>query len=106
VKAFYMKPDPANPGRALGVDVLAPEGYGEIVGGGQREDDLEALLGRIRAHGLPESAFGWYLDLRRFGTCPHGGFGLGLERMVGWLCGIHHVRETCPFPRTLDRIEP
>ncbi len=106
VKAFYMKEDPDNRARALGVDVLAPEGYGEIIGGGQREDDLDVLVGKIQAHELPMEAFEWYLDLRRYGTCPHGGFGLGLERFVTWLCGIHHIRECVPFPRTLDRLEP
>ena len=106
VKAFYMKEDPQNPARALGVDVLAPEGYGEIIGGGQREDDLGVLVRKIEAHKLPMSAFSWYLDLRRYGTCPHGGFGLGVERFVTWLCGIHHIRECSPFPRTLDRLEP
>jgi asparaginyl-tRNA synthetase len=106
VKAFYMKEDPQNPRRCLGVDVLAPEGYGEIIGGGQREDDLGVLERKIAAHKLPMEAFRWYLDLRRYGTFPHGGFGLGLERTVGWLCGIHHIRECVPFPRTLDRLEP
>ncbi len=106
IKAFYMKADPLNPLRALGVDVLAPEGYGEIIGGGQREDDLDVLLQRIQEHKLPQEAFEWFLDLRRYGTCPHGGFGLGLERLVTWVCGIRHVRETIPFPRTLDRLEP
>ena len=106
IKAFYMKADPTNPLRALGVDVLAPEGYGEIIGGGQREDDLDVLLQRIQEHKLPQEAFEWFLDLRRYGTCPHGGFGLGLERLVTWVCGIRHVRETIPFPRTLDRLEP
>jgi asparaginyl-tRNA synthetase len=105
-KAFYMKPDPADPRLALCVDVLAPEGYGEIIGGGQREDDLDALSGRIRAHGLPDEAFGWYLDLRRYGSVPHAGFGMGIERMVAWLCGLHHVRETIPFPRMLERLTP
>jgi asparaginyl-tRNA synthetase len=105
-KAFYMKPDPADPRLALCVDVLAPEGYGEIIGGGQREDDLEALTARIRAHGLPDEAFGWYLDLRRYGSVPHAGFGMGIERMVAWLCGLHHVRETIPFPRMLERLTP
>ncbi|MCC6765551.1 MAG: asparagine--tRNA ligase [Deltaproteobacteria bacterium] len=105
-KAFYMKPDPADPRLALCVDVLAPEGYGEIIGGGQREDDLDALAGRIRAHGLPDEAFGWYLDLRRYGSVPHAGFGMGIERMVAWLCGLHHVRETIPFPRMLERLTP
>ena len=106
VKAFYMKEDPANPVRALGVDVLAPEGYGEIIGGGEREDRLGVLLRKIEEHKLPMSAFEWYLDLRRYGSVPHGGFGLGLERLVTWICGIHHIRETVPFPRTIDRLSP
>ncbi len=106
VKAFYMKQDPADARLALCVDVLAPEGYGEIIGGGQREDDIDALTERIRAHGLPEEAFGWYLDLRRYGSVPHAGFGMGIERMVAWLCGLHHVRETIPFPRMLERLTP
>jgi asparaginyl-tRNA synthetase len=106
VKAFYMKRDPADPRLALCVDVLAPEGYGEIVGGGQREDDAAALEERIRAHDLPLDAFGWYLDLRRFGSVPHAGFGMGIERCVAWLCGLHHVRETIPFPRMLERLRP
>jgi asparaginyl-tRNA synthetase len=105
-KAFYMKPDPADPRLALCVDVLAPEGYGEIIGGGQREDDLVALESRIREHDLPPEAFGWYLDLRRYGSVPHAGFGMGIERMVAWLCGLHHVRETIPFPRMLERLTP
>jgi asparaginyl-tRNA synthetase len=105
-KAFYMKADPADPRLALCVDVLAPEGYGEIIGGGQREDDLAALEARIRAHGLPEDAFTWYLDLRRYGSVPHAGFGMGIERCVAWLCGLHHVRETIPFPRMLERLRP
>lgn len=106
VKAFYMKRDPENPKVALAVDVLAPEGYGEIIGGSQREDDLDVLLQRIKAHNLPQKAFEWYLDLRRFGTVPHAGFGLGLERTVGWICGLEHVRETVPFPRMMYRITP
>ncbi|MFN0057771.1 MAG: asparagine--tRNA ligase [Planctomycetota bacterium] len=106
VKAFYMKRDPLDARFALGVDVLAPEGAGEIIGGGQREDDLETLRARIRAHELPEEAFAWYLDLRRYGTVPHGGFGLGLERTVAWIAGIEHVREAIPFPRMLYRIYP
>jgi asparaginyl-tRNA synthetase len=105
-KAFYMKADPADPRLALCVDVLAPEGYGEIIGGGQREDDLAALEARIAAHGLPAEAFAWYLDLRRYGSVPHAGFGMGIERMVAWLCGLHHVRETIPFPRMLERLTP
>jgi asparaginyl-tRNA synthetase len=105
-KAFYMKQDSERPGRALCMDVLAPEGYGEIVGGGQREDDLDVLERAITAHELPREAFDWYLDLRRFGTFPHAGFGLGVERTVAWLCGLPHVRETIPFPRTLNRLSP
>jgi asparaginyl-tRNA synthetase len=106
VKAFYMKRDPADPRLALCVDVLAPEGYGEIIGGGQREDDAGALEERIREQGLPLEAFGWYVDLRRFGSVPHAGFGMGIERCVAWLCGLHHVRETIPFPRMLERLRP
>lgn len=106
IKAFYMKADPENPLRALGVDVLAPEGYGEIIGGGQREEELDVLLRKIKEHELPEEAFDWFLDLRKYGTCPHGGFGLGLERLVTWICGNHHVREAAPFPRTLDLLNP
>ena len=106
VKAFYMKRDPADETRALCVDVLAPEGVGEIIGGGQREDDLAALERRIEEHDLPREPFEWYLDLRRFGTVPHSGFGLGLERTVAWLCGTDHVRECIPFPRTLYRMYP
>lgn len=105
-KAFYMKNDPDDPRLALCVDVLAPEGYGEIIGGGQREDDLEVLKGKIAEHGLPAESFEWYLDLRRYGSVPHAGFGMGIERMVAWLCGIHHVRETIPFPRMLERTTP
>ncbi|MFU8861550.1 MAG: asparagine--tRNA ligase [Cyclonatronaceae bacterium] len=106
IKAFYMKRDPENDKVALGVDVLAPEGYGEIIGGGQREDTIELLLERIKEHQLPEEAFKWYLDLRRFGSVPHSGFGLGLERTVAWICGLKHVRETIPFPRMLGRLYP
>ena len=106
VKAFYMKRDAENPKLALAVDVLAPEGYGEIIGGSQREDDLNLLLERIKEHNLPQHAFEWYLDLRRFGTVPHAGFGLGVERTVGWICGLEHVRETIPFPRMIYRITP
>ncbi len=106
IKAFYMKPDPADPNVVLGADLLAPDGYGEIIGGGQRLDDLSLLEERIRAHNLPEEAFAWYTDLRRYGTVPHSGFGLGIERTVAWLCGIEHVRETIPFPRTLYRLYP
>jgi asparaginyl-tRNA synthetase len=106
VKAFYMKPDPERPELAMCVDVLAPEGYGEVIGGGQRADDLDYLLRQIQAHGLPEEAFDWYLDLRRYGTFPHGGFGMGIERCVAWLCGIEHIREAIPFPRMLYRLKP
>ena len=106
LKAFYFKRDPQNPELALNMDVLAPEGYGEIIGGGQREDDLAQLEAAIAAHKLPTEAFGWYTDLRRFGTFPHAGFGLGLERTVAWLCGLPHVRETAPFPRMLTRLAP
>lgn len=106
VKAFYMKRDPENENLALAVDVLAPEGYGEIIGGSQREDNLDALLERIKEHNLPQQAFEWYLDLRRYGSVPHSGFGLGLERTVGWICGLDHVRETIPFPRMIYRNTP
>ncbi|MBX7220221.1 MAG: asparagine--tRNA ligase [Blastocatellia bacterium] len=106
VKAFYMEPDAERPELALGVDVLAPEGYGEIIGGGQRMMSLEKLRERIAEHNLPESAFDWYLDLRKYGTVPHAGFGMGIERCVTWICGIEHVRETIPFPRMLYRIRP
>ncbi len=105
-KAFYMKRDPERPELALCADLLAPEGYGEIIGGGQREDDYQTLLESIKKHNLPEDAYQWYLDLRKYGSVPHGGFGLGIERTVAWICGIHHVRETIPFPRTLNRIYP
>ena len=106
VKAFYMKPDPARPELALGVDVLAPEGYGEIIGGGERLADLDLLLRRIEEHKLPREAFEWYLDLRRYGSVPHGGFGMGIERVVAWICGLEHVRETIPYPRMLYRLYP
>jgi asparaginyl-tRNA synthetase len=106
VKAFYMKPDPARPDLALGVDVLAPEGYGEIIGGGERLADLDLLLKRIEEQKLPRDAFEWYLDLRRYGSVPHGGFGMGIERVVAWICGLEHVRETIPFPRMLYRLYP
>ncbi|MBI3046921.1 MAG: asparagine--tRNA ligase [Acidobacteria bacterium] len=106
VKAFYMKTDPQQPDKALCVDVLAPEGYGEIIGGGQREDDLERLQRRIQEHQLPQEAFEWYLDLRRYGTVPHGGFGMGIERCVSWICKLEHVRETIPYPRMLYRLYP
>ena len=106
VKAFYMKRDPDNEKFALAVDVLAPEGYGEIIGGSQREDNLDYLLERIKQHDLPQEAFEWYLDLRRFGSVPHSGFGLGLERTVSWICGLEHVRESIPFPRLIYRNTP
>lgn len=106
VKAFYMKPDPDNPSVALNDDMLAPEGYGEVIGGSQRIDDLELLEKRIKEHGLPKEAFEWYLDLRRYGSVPHSGFGIGLERTVAWICGLKHVRETTPFPRLLNRLQP
>jgi asparaginyl-tRNA synthetase len=106
VKAFYMKPDPKQPDRALCVDVLAPEGYGEIIGGGQRLDDYDLLVQRIKEHDLPMEAFEWYLDLRRFGTVPHGGFGMGIERCVTWICGLDHLREAIPYPRMLYRLYP
>ena len=105
-KAFYMKGDPENSQQALCMDVLAPEGYGEIVGGGQREDDLEVLRRKLAEHGLDEAPFAWYLDLRRYGSVPHAGFGLGIERTVAWICGLPHVRETIPFPRLLQRLYP
>jgi asparaginyl-tRNA synthetase len=106
VKAFYMKADPERPELALCVDVLAPEGYGEVIGGGQRAEDLDFLLKQIHAHNLPEEAFDWYLDLRKYGTFPHGGFGMGIERCTAWICGIEHIRETIPFPRMLYRLKP
>jgi asparaginyl-tRNA synthetase len=106
VKAFYMKPDAEQPDKALCVDILAPEGYGEIVGGGQRLDDLDLLLQRIEEHQLPREAFEWYIDLRRYGTVPHGGFGMGVERLVAWICKLDHVRETIPYPRMLYRLYP
>ncbi len=106
IKAFYMQPDPENPARALCVDVLAPEGYGEIIGGSQRVDDYDLLKQRIEEHGLPLAAFQWYLDLRRYGSVPHCGFGMGIERVVAWICKLDHVRETIPFARTLNRIYP
>ncbi|MCP4915999.1 MAG: asparagine--tRNA ligase [Proteobacteria bacterium] len=106
IKAFYMKEDPTNPLRALGVDVLAPEGYGEIIGGGAREDRIDVLERKIDEHQLPQEAFDWFKDLRNYGSVPHGGFGLGLERLVCWVCGIKHIRETIPFPRMIDRLTP
>ncbi len=106
IKAFYMKTDPDRPDLSLSVDVLAPEGYGEIVGGGQRLDDYDLLSERIDSHDLPREAFEWYLDLRRYGSVPHGGFGMGLERVVAWVCGLEHVREAIPYPRMLYRLTP
>jgi asparaginyl-tRNA synthetase len=106
IKAFYMQPDPERAEVALGVDVLAPEGYGEIIGGGQRIHDLGLLLRRIEEHNLPKEAFNWYIDLRKFGSVPHGGFGMGIERTVTWLCGLDHLRETIAFPRMLYRTRP
>ena len=106
IKAFYMQPDPEDATKALCVDVLAPEGYGEIIGGSQRVDSYDLLKARIEEHGLPLDAFQWYLDLRRYGSVPHCGFGMGIERVVAWICGLDHVRETIPFARTLNRIYP
>jgi len=106
IKAFYMKPDQQRPEVSLSVDVLAPEGYGEIIGGGERLDDYELLLQRIHEHNLPQEAFEWYLDLRRYGSVPHGGFGMGMERVISWLCGLDHLREAIPYPRMLYRIYP
>jgi asparaginyl-tRNA synthetase len=106
IKAFYMEPDPERPELSLSADILAPEGYGEIVGGGERISDPDALLRRIHEHGLPEEAFRWYMDLRKYGSVPHAGFGMGIERVVTWICGIEHLRETIAFPRMLYRIYP
>ena len=106
IKAFYMAPDPERPEVALGVDMLAPDGYGEIIGGGQRIHDLNLLLQRIDEQKLPREAFDWYIDLRKYGTVPHGGFGMGIERCVSWICGLEHVRETLAFPRMLYRTKP
>jgi asparaginyl-tRNA synthetase len=106
IKAFYMEPDPARPDVALCVDVLAPEGYGEIIGGGQRMSSYDLLVQRIEEHKLPREAFEWYLDLRKFGSVPHAGFGMGIERAVTWICGLEHVRETIAFPRMLYRLTP
>ena len=106
VKAFYMARDPERPELALGVDVLAPEGYGEVIGGGERATSLEFLKEQIALHKLPQEAFEWYLDLRRYGSIPHGGFGMGIERCTAWMCGIEHIRETIPFPRMIYRIRP
>jgi asparaginyl-tRNA synthetase len=101
-----MEPDPDRPELALGVDMLAPEGYGEIIGGGQRASDLNLLLRRIEEHKLPKEAFDWYLDLRKYGSVPHAGFGMGIERVVAWICKLDHVRETIAFPRMLYRLRP
>ncbi|MBT8399987.1 MAG: asparagine--tRNA ligase, partial [Rhodothermia bacterium] len=106
VKAFYMKRDPNDERLALGMDVLAPEGYGEIIGGGERATDLTFLQKQVKDHGLPDKVFKWYFDLRRYGSVPHAGFGLGLERTVAWMCGVSHVRETIPFPRLMGRLHP
>ena len=106
VKAFYLKRNPENQAFARGVDVLAPEGYGEIVGGGERETNTDMLIEKIKEHNLPMEEFEWYLDLRRFGSVPHSGFGLGLERMVTWVCKLKHVRESIPFPRMYGRLKP
>ncbi|MDD2283585.1 MAG: asparagine--tRNA ligase [Eubacteriales bacterium] len=106
IKAFYMKPVPGRPEVVLAADLLAPEGYGEIIGGSQRIDDLDLLLQRIQEHKLPEEAFKWYLDLRRYGSVPHSGFGIGLERFVSWICGLSHLREAIPFPRLINRLYP
>jgi asparaginyl-tRNA synthetase len=106
IKAFYMEPDPNRPEVALCVDVLAPEGYGEIIGGGQRTSSYDLLIQRIKEHDLPREVFEWYLDLRKFGSVPHAGFGMGIERAVTWICGLEHVRETIPFPRMLYRLNP
>jgi asparaginyl-tRNA synthetase len=106
IKAFYMRPDPARPEVALGVDVIAPEGYGELIGGGQRIHEYDDLIKKIDEHGLPREAFDWFLDLRKYGSVPHGGFGMGIERCVAWICGIEHVRETIAFPRMIHRVRP
>jgi asparaginyl-tRNA synthetase len=106
IKAFYMQPDPQRPDLALGVDVIAPEGYGEVIGGGERMSDYNLLLQRIREQNLPPQAFAWYLDLRKYGSVPHAGFGMGIERVVAWVCGLEHVRETIAFPRMLYRLYP
>lgn len=106
IKAFYMQPDPVRPEVALGVDMIAPEGYGELIGGGQRIHEYDLLMQKLVEHKLPQEAFDWYLDLRKFGSVPHGGFGMGIERCVAWICGIEHVRETIPFPRMIYRMKP
>ena len=106
LKAFYMEPDPDDPTLALALDVIAPEGYGEIIGGSQRIHDHDLLLSRLKEHDLPLDAFQWYLDIRRYGTFEHSGFGMGVERFVAWMAGVRHLRETIPYPRTMDRIYP
>jgi len=106
IKAFYMKRDPQDESLSLSVDMIGPEGIGELIGGGQREDDYDALIKRLKENNLPEDDYKWFLDLRKFGTCPHGGFGLGLERTIAWICGVKHLRETIPFPRMLERVYP
>jgi asparaginyl-tRNA synthetase len=106
IKAFYMKPDPSDPAVALAMDMIAPEGYGEIIGGSQRIDDHDLLVQRIEEHKLPLDAFQWYLDVRKYGTFPHSGFGMGIERVVAWISGVPHLRETIPYPRTINRIYP
>ncbi|MBW6514371.1 MAG: asparagine--tRNA ligase, partial [Candidatus Syntrophosphaera sp.] len=106
IKAFYMKRDPENPNLVLGSDLMAPEGFGEIIGGSQREDDHDVLLGRMKAENMPLEDYQWFLDLRKYGSVPHSGFGVGLERLVTWMSGIHHIRETIPFPRMIYRIYP
>lgn len=106
IKAFYFKPHPERPEIVLGSDLLAPEGYGEIIGGGERISDLDLLMQRLKEHNLPEENYQWYLDLRRYGSVPHSGFGLGLERTVSWICGLSHLREAIPFPRLLNRLYP
>jgi len=105
-KAFYMKENPADPRTVLCDDCLAPEGYGEIIGGSQREDDHDKLVQRINEEGLPMDSYGWYLDLRKYGTFVHSGYGLGLERTVAWICGTPHIRECAPFPRLMNRLKP
>jgi len=106
IKAFYMQPDEERPDLVLGVDILAPEGYGELIGGGQRISDLALLEKRLKEYNLPRKAFEWYLDLRKYGSVPHSGFGLGVERVLSWICKIKHIRETIPFPRLLHKIYP
>ena len=106
IKAFYMEPDAKEPEYCLSVDMLAPEGYGEVIGGGQRIHDLDLLLKRLDEHNLPREAFNWYIDLRKYGSVPHAGFGMGVERFVAWMCGLEHIRETIAFPRMLYRTRP